>query len=139
MWVLWLAVIILLSFLEVTTVNLVSVWFIASGLISLFLSFFINSFYLEFAVFVIVGLILMLITRPILLKKFNKTKEKTNVDRIIGMEGLVTEEINRSKIGEVKVDGKRWSAISKEKIPVGSPVIIEKIEGVKLLVRKGEE
>ncbi len=139
MWVLWLAIIILLSFLEVTTVNLVSVWFIASGLISLFLSFFINSFYLEFAVFVIVGLILMLITRPILLKKFNKTKEKTNVDRIIGMEGLVTEEINRSKIGEVKVDGKRWSAISKEKIPVGSPVIIEKIEGVKLLVRKGEE
>ena len=71
MWVLWLAVIILLSFLEVTTVNLVSVWFIASGLISLFLSFFINSFYLEFAVFVIVGLILMLITRPILLKKFS--------------------------------------------------------------------
>ena len=54
------------------------------------------------------------------------------------MEGVVTEEINKLKVGEVKVDGKRWSAISDEKIEVGTTIIVESIDGVKLVVRKGE-
>ena len=39
-------------------------------------------------------------------------------------------------IATVKVDGKRWSAISNTKIPVGSFVIIDAIDGVKVVVRK---
>ncbi len=139
MWLLWLIIVILLTIIEISTINLVSVWFIASGLVSLFLSFFIDSFYVEFAVFVILGIILMLITRPILTKKMTKKKVKTNLDRVIGMEGIVTEEITKLKTGEVKVDGKKWSAISEQKITVGTTVIVESIDGVKLVVRKGEE
>lgn len=138
MWVLWLVVIVLLVFLEVSTINLVCVWFILSGLVSLILSFFIDSFYIEFAVFVVLGLILMILTRPILVKKFARKNVKTNSDRVLGMEGVVTEEITKLKIGEVKVDGKRWSAISDEKIEVGTTIIVESIDGVKLVVRKGE-
>lgn len=138
MWILWLVVIVLLVFLEVSTVNLVCVWFILSGLVSLILSFFIDSFYIEFAVFVLLGLVLMVLTRPILVKKFARKNVKTNIDRVLGMEGVVTEEITKLKVGEVKVDGKRWSAISDEKIEVGTTVIVESIDGVKLVVRKGE-
>ena len=69
MWILWLIVIVLLVFLEVSTINLVCVWFILSGLVSLILSFFIESFYILFAVFVLLGLVLMVLTRPILVKK----------------------------------------------------------------------
>lgn len=138
MWILWLVVIVLLVFLEVSTINLVCVWFILSGLVSLILSFFIESFYILFAVFVLLGLILMVLTRPILIKKFKRKNVKTNSDRVLGMEGVVTEEINKLKIGEVKVDGKRWSAISDEKIEVGTTIIVESIDGVKLVVRKGE-
>ena len=54
------------------------------------------------------------------------------------MEGIITEEVSKNHIGEVKVDGKRWSAVSKEKIPVGDTVLIEAIDGVKLIVRKKE-
>jgi len=139
MWILWLVVIILLTVLEIVTVNLVSVWYIASAIISLVLSFFVKEFYIQFAVFVCLGLILMLITRPILIKKLVKKDIKTNLDRVIGMEAIVTEEITRFKIGEVKVDGKRWSAVSDSKIEVGSMVIVDAIDGVKLVVRKGEE
>ena len=81
----------------------------------------------------------MLLTRPYLVRKLGKTKVSTNLDRVIGMEGIVTEEITRFKIGEVKVDGKKWSAISDEKIKVGEEVIIENIDGVKLVVRKENE
>ena len=55
------------------------------------------------------------------------------------MEGVVTEEITKFKIGEVKVDGKKWSAMANEKIKVGEEVIIDKIDGVKLIVRKEEK
>lgn len=138
MWILWLIVIVLLVFLEVSTINLVCVWFILSGLVSLILSFFIESFYILFAVFVLLGLVLMVLTRPILVKKLVRKNVKTNSDRVLGMEGVVTEEINKLKIGEVKVDGKRWSAISDEKIEVGTTIIVESIDGVKLVVRNGE-
>lgn len=139
MWICWLIIVILLVFLEVITINLVSVWFIASGLVSLFLSFFVDTFLIQFAVFVILGLILMVLTRPVLIKKMVKTDVKTNLDRVIGMEGIVTEDITKLKVGEVKVDGKKWSAISDSKIEVGTTIIVESIDGVKLVVRKGEK
>ena len=139
MWIFWLIIIVLLTILEICTVNLVSVWFIISSIISLIISFFFKSFYLQFGLFVSLGLILMLITRPILVKKFGKKSVKTNLDRVIGMEAIVTEDITKFKIGEVKVDGKKWSAIASKKIEAGTTVIVESIDGVKLVVRKGEE
>jgi len=139
LWILWLVVIILLTFLEVITVNLVSVWFIASAFVSMILSFFIDSFSIEFAVFVVLGLVLMILTRPMLVKKFGKEKVKTNLDRVIGMQGVVTEEITKKNIGEVKVDGKKWSAVSNSKLECGTTVIVEAIDGVKLIVRKDVE
>lgn len=139
MWITWLIIIILLTILEAVTINLVSVWFIVSGIVSLFLSFVIDSFYIQFSIFVCLGLVLMLLTRPYLVKKLAKKKVSTNLDRVIGMEGVVTEEITKFKIGEVKVDGKKWSAMANEKIKVGEEVIIDKIDGVKLIVRKEEK
>ena len=139
MWILWLVIVVLLTVIEVSTINLVSVWFIVSALVSLFMSFIVDSFYIQFAVFVCLGLVLMLITRPILVKKLARRKVPTNFDRVIGMEGVVTEEITKFKMGEVKVDGKKWSAVSEEKIEVGEHVIVEAIDGVKLVVRKGDK
>ena len=83
MWVMWLIIIILLTILEVVTINLVSVWFNVSGIVSLFLSFIVDSFYIQFGVFVGLGLILMLLTRPYLVKKLSKKKVRTNLDRVL--------------------------------------------------------
>ena len=55
------------------------------------------------------------------------------------MTGVVTEEIKKNQIGEVKVDGKTWSAISDKLIAVGEEVTIDAIDGVKLVVRKEDE
>ena len=138
-WVFWLIIIIFLAVLEVLTVNLVSVWFIASALVSLVLSFFVDSFYIQFLVFGVLGIILMLTTRPLLNKYIKPKNVKTNLDRVIGMSGVVTEEIKKNVIGEVKVDGKRWSATSNKKLKVGDEIVVLAIDGVKLQVRKEEE
>ena len=135
----WLAVVILLSIVEVMTINLTTIWFVISGLASLGLSFFNYDFSVQFGTFTILGVILLITTRKWLQEKLNHHKESTNLDRVIGMTGLVTENINKNKPGEVKVDGKRWTAVSEEKIDVNSIVKILNIDGVKLIVKKEEE
>ena len=132
----WLIVAIILSIIELGTISLVSVWFIASALISLLLALLGFSFYIQLINFVILGIILLIFTRKPLLKYLNKTKQKTNADRILDMTGLVTEDIDIDQPGEVKVDGKRWTATAKEKIVKGKKVKILNIEGVKLLVEE---
>lgn len=134
----WLGLVIFLGFVEAITINLVSIWFVISGLIALIVSLVIDSFVIQFGVFVIVGIVLMLTTRSSLEKKLVK-KEKTNLDRVIGMKGIVTLDIDENNVGEVKVDGKTWSAVSKQSLKIGDKVKILKIDGVKLEVKSWEE
>lgn len=132
----WLTVVIILSIIECMTIDLVTIWYIASGLCTIVLSLFIDNFVIQFAFFTILGTILLITTKSFL-KDVLKSKDiKTNFDRVIGMKGIVTEEINKNSIGEVKVDGKRWSAISDKKIDLNKEVIILDIDGVKLKVEE---
>lgn len=139
MWYLWLGIIILLTIVEAITVGLTSIWFVISGIVALFVSLFIDNFFIQFAVFVLLGLILLVKTRSWLEDKLLKNKVKTNLDRIVGMEGIVTEEIIKNKSGEVKVDGKKWTAYSDYNIELDSVVKILRIDGVKVKVEKVEE
>ena len=132
----WLGLVITLTFIEVLTTNLVTIWYIVSALIALVLSFFVDNYLIQFSVFVIIGTVLLFTTRDYLLKLLVKNKEKTNLDRVIGMTGIVTEEITKKKSGEVKVDGKRWTAIADKKIKVDSTVKVLEIDGVKLKVEE---
>ncbi len=135
-WYVWLAVIIILIFIECTTVSLTTIWFVVSGIVALFLSFFTDNYLIQFAVFVVLGIILLITTRPILLKFLKTKKERTNLDRVIGMEAVVTEPISKNNPGEVKVDGKRWTAFADKKIAKGETVKVLEINGVKLKVEK---
>lgn len=135
----WLVVILVCAFLEAITVNLVTIWFIVSGIIALFVSFFIDSLVFQLAIFVIVGLLLLVTTRRPLQRMVNFHKENTNLDRLYGMTGVVSEEILKGKSGVVKVDGKYWTATSDEDIPVDSFVTILEINSTKLKVKKVED
>ena len=132
----WLAIILLLVVIEVSTVQLTTVWFVVSGIISMILSIFINSIEIQFAIFVIGGILLLFTTRPYLMKKLKVKESRTNLDRVIGMNGVVTQDIEKLSPGEVKVDGKMWTAISDKEIKKGKVVEILKIEGVKLKVKE---
>lgn len=136
---LWLAVVILLTFVEAMTVNLTTIWFVVSGLVALAISFVTDNFMIQLAIFCILGIVLLITTRPFLQKFMKHEDIKTNVDRIIGMKGIVTEKIADTSLGEVKVDGKRWTAFSKEELEENTPVRIIAIDGVKVKVEKWED
>ena len=138
-WCVWLAVIIILAVLESMTVNLTTIWFVASGLVALLLSFVTDNYLIQFGVFVVLGVILLVTTKPLLQKSLKAKKEPTNYERIIGMTGIVTEKITRNQNGEVKVDGKKWTAYADKTIDKDVPVKILKINGVKVKVEEEKE
>ena len=72
----WLGLVITLTLIEDLTTNLVTIWYIASALVSLILSFFIDSYLIEFAVFVILGTVLLFTTRDYLVKLIVKKKKR---------------------------------------------------------------
>ena len=137
-WIFWLVLVIVLTVVELATTNLLSVWFVISGIVAMFLSFFVDDVAIVSTVFAVLGILLLFTTRPLLKRYLPTQRVRTNADRIIGMHGIVTEEIKKNTVGEVKVDGKKWSAVSSTKIPVGTDVTIEAIDGVKVVVRKEE-
>lgn len=135
----WMIIFLGLIFLELFTVNLVSIWFAVGALASFILSFWVSDMTWQIVVFIAVSILSLLLTRKFVSKVRGKEIEKTNLDRVIGKIGVVTEEITKLEPGEVKVDGKKWSAISSKKISVGSKVEILSIDGVKLNVREVKE
>ncbi len=137
-WIVWLIIAVALAVIELVTINLVCVWFVVSAVAAIFVSLATDSIVIQLAVFVIAGVVLMLLTRPMLMKRLGKSNEKTNLDRVVGMQGIVTENIEPLKVGEVKVDGKLWSAVSDILIEKDEVVEIVSIDGVKLNVKKTE-
>ncbi len=132
----WLVVIIGLIIIEILTVNLTTIWFVASALVALFISFIIDNFTIQLSIFVLLGLFFLITTRSILLKYFNRSKEETNIDRIIGMRGIVVEDILSKENGAVKVDGKIWTAYSENRLLKGTYIKVLKIIGNKLEVEE---
>ena len=135
----WLVLFIVLVFIELVTVNLVTIWFAIGALASFLISVFSDNTSWQIGVFVVVSFIALLLTKSIVNKIKNKQIIPTNLDRVIGEVGIVTESISLLKIGEVKVDGKRWSAVSDTEIKINEKVKILAIDGVKLKCQKVEE
>ena len=89
-------------------------------------------------VFLVVSILLLLFTRPVVEKRLNESRVKTNVNSMIGKEGRVTETIdNYNQKGIVIINGLEWTARSSRDdliIPEGSKVVINEIKGVKVFV-----
>ena len=135
----WLIIFIFLIFVEMATVNLVSIWFAIGAIASCILSIYVDNLIIQLGCFVITSTICLILTKSIISKIKNHKITPTNLDRVIGDIGIVTEDIDEFKNGEVKVDGKTWTATSKETLKVGTKVKIVSINGVKLNVKSIKE
>lgn len=138
----WLTVAVIMAVIEGITPALVTIWFMFGALAAMVLSIFVPSFAAQFAVFAGVSAVFLIFTRPLVKKFFRKTKTVyTNADRIIGQEGVVTEEIsNLENKGQITVLGQVWSAKSQDGtiIPSDKTVTVCSIHGVKAIVKVKE-
>ncbi len=137
----WIAVLALALVVEAFTADFVAIWFVPSALVAMILSFFKVPALIQVLVFLLLGIILVISTRPLCRRFLAAAKEKTNVEAVIGKDAYVTEEVdNLHEQGEVKVGGLAWSARSQngEVIPVDTLVTVLEVQGVKLIVTPKE-
>ena len=91
----------------------------------------------------LISIVLLIFTRPIAVKYFNKDRVKTNAESIVGSQAVVTSLIdNLSSTGQVRVNGMEWTARSTDdnvNFSEGNVVTVVAINGVKLIVEQRKE
>ena len=133
-----LAVFVLLIVIELATMGLTTIWFAGGAVAGFIASMLGANVVIQAVVFFVVSIVLLIFTRPFAVRYINSNKTKTNIDGLIGQEALVLEEINNIReTGCARLEGKEWSARSVDDtvIPADTVVIVERIEGVKLIVK----
>ena len=139
----WLVLFVVLLIIEIITMGLTTIWFAGGALVSCLLAFIGFTLPVQIIVFLLMSTALLVLTRPIAIKFFNKERQKTNAESLIGQKAIVIERIDTIRgTGRAEVNGMEWSAKTdeaEEMIEPGTVVIIEGIQGVKLIVRKSEE
>ena len=134
----WLAVFVLLIVIELATMGLTTIWFAGGAVAGFIASMLGANVVIQAVVFFVVSSVLLIFTRPFAVRYINSNKTKTNIDGLIGQEALVLEEINNIReTGCARLEGKEWTARSVDDsvIPADTVVIVERIEGVKLIVK----
>ena len=64
------------------------------------------------------------------------SKAKTNIDAIIGRQGIVLKSIAKNVDGLVKVGYEQWRARAEEDIKKGDEIVVTSVSGVTLIVEK---
>ncbi len=141
--ILWLILLVVLALIEIATLGLTTIWFAVGALVATIVAALGGPLWLQIALFLIASILVLIFLRPIAVKFFNKDREKTNVESLIGMHAVVVGEIdNQSEQGQAKLNGLDWMARSmdeKIKIPVGTVVTVLEVRGVKLIVEERKE
>ena len=135
--VFWLIVIIILCVVEGLTYGIVCIWFAGGAVAAMITSALGGAAMLQYIIFIITSTVLLIFTRPLIVRFLSSKKTSTNSDRLIGRTGIVIIDIDHNAgKGQVKVDGQIWSAKSTESafINEGATVDVIDIEGVKLVV-----
>lgn len=138
----WLVLFVILLVIEIFTMGLTTIWFAGGSILAFILAYVGFGLPVQIIVFLLASIILLVLTRPIAVKFFNKERQKTNAESLIGQKAIVLETIDTLHgVGRAEVNGMEWSAKTDEPgeiIEIGTVVVIEGIQGVKLIVKKEE-
>ena len=140
--IIWLVIQIVLLVIEVITLGLSTIWF-AGGALAAFIAALLGAnVAVQVVLFLAVSIILLIFTRPVVMRMLNKHKTATNAESLIGEQAIVTQTINNLMgRGEVFINGLEWMARSQQDndtIEKDTVVRILRIDGVKLIVERKE-
>lgn len=138
----WLIALAVLLVIEIVTLGLTTIWFAGGCLVSFVVAVIGGPLWLQILLFLVVSLVLLIFTRPVAVRYFNRNRVKTNSESLIGLNGKVTEKIdNFNQTGKAVINGLEWTARAQKDTDVieeGELVKILEIRGVKLIVEKTE-
>ena len=133
----WFIVVIISIAIEINTFQIVSIWFAASGLVSMILAAFSCKIEVQVITFIVLSVVLFTASRPFV-KKINQGKsENSTIESLIEEEVIVIKTIKVGEIGEIKAKYEKYSAIApnvKTDILPNTKVKIIEIRGNKVIV-----
>ena len=123
--------------LEMFTPSMFFLNFALAAFITAGVSFCVKNPYLLAIIFVVLSFISFIFLRPVIMKRFSKSKETGINSKYIGQIAKVEEEITTTS-GVITIYGERWEARSEnsETIPTGSEVKIIRNESIIMYVTK---
>lgn len=134
----WLIIALVCGVIEILTAGFWFLWLALAGLLTALLVRLglLPGVSGQIITFSIITLVLIVFTRPIVMRFIKTNDTHSNTKALIGQTGIVTGAITAHQFGQVKVNGEIWTAASEESLQVDSRVKIIGIDGVKLLVEK---
>ena len=139
----WIIVLVAAILAEAASAALISIWFAAGALISLFAGMLGAPLPVQIVLFLAISIGLLLATRPLANKFINSRTQATNVDSLIGQKARVTERVsNLDLTGKAIVRGQEWTIRAdndNEIIDQGELIEVLRVSGVKLIVRKAQQ
>ena len=138
--ILWLVILLVTLGIEIATLGLTTIWFSGGALVAMIAAAFNLPLPVQILLFLAVTVLLLVFTRPIAVKYFNRDRVRTNVESMVGRQAIVISEVdNLQGIGQVTVGGQEWSARSSDdsiRMDVGTVVQVVAVSGVKLIVKE---
>jgi membrane protein implicated in regulation of membrane protease activity len=141
----WFALAVVCGVIELaSSFNLTTIWFALSALITALLAALIGDALsveaqtrLYIAVFLVLGVALLVLTRPFAVKVLKIGRVKTNVDALAGQLAIITKKIPRAGRGEARINGQIWTVIAENggEIDKDTECVVVRIEGVKALLK----
>ena len=143
-WVAWIALAVVLFIVELTTTDLVAVWFALAAMALAIITAIFEKLPLvwQIVIFVALSTLLVVLTRRFVKKLTQRKKDQeTNLELVVNHTALVVEDIdNDREAGAIKINGLIWNARSAngEKIEKETLVTVREIQGNKAIVIKNE-
>jgi membrane protein implicated in regulation of membrane protease activity len=140
-WLLWFILGAILLVGEMFTAGFFLMWFGIGAILAGILDLLGLGPAWQWGVFLVSSLILVIASKKFADTVTEEEPEPIGANRMLKREGIVSKEIDPVHGGMVKIDGEEWRALSADdsKIPLHSKIVVEKVEGTKLIVHIKEE
>ena len=96
--IVWLAILIILVVIEIFTLGLTTIWFAGGALVAILVAALGGPVWLQIIIAAVVSAVLLFFTRPIAMKYFNRDRERTNAESLVGRQAIVISEIGRAHV-----------------------------------------
>lgn len=128
----WFAALVLFVIIEAVTQNLTTLWAAVAAVPVMFLSETRLPLRWQVLIFLVITVVLIVFTRPLVIRKFHPGKYRTNVDSLVGQEIIITKKIEMFSKGEGKTkNGIIWNVTSADGLVIeeGTVCIIGNVAG----------
>ena len=122
----WLIVLAVFLVIEAITVGLTTIWFAGGALVAAIASGAGAGILVQWILFLVISLVLLIFTRPLAVRYMNKGVPKTNVNSLIGEKAVVIQKINNlEQTGQVRINDIEWMArTSSDEITIPEQTVV---------------